>query len=134
MTTIIATPGGIYTDTLCTYTVPFKTRKYERIGGSLYAGAGNLDELTRFFVWRRDGGDPPTLEDEIDVLEVCPEGIFIWGKKCVRIWVNEDVYAVGSGSEFAMGAIAMGAKPREAMKIAAKFDCKTGNQIEYVKL
>lgn len=134
MTTVIATLDGIYADTLCTYTVPFKTRKHERIGNSIYAGAGDLDDLLRFFAWRRDGGDSPTIDDAIDVLEVCSDGIFIWGKKITRLWVNEDSYAVGSGSQYAIGAMEMGATPREAMKIASKYDAQTGKQIEYVKL
>lgn len=134
MTTIVATRTGIYADTLCTYTVPFKTRKHERIGGSIYAGAGDLDDLIRFFTWRRDGGDPPSLDEAIDVLEVCPEGIFIWGKKFTRLWINEDAYAIGSGAQYAIGAMAQGAKPREAIKIARRFDSQTGTQIEYVKL
>lgn len=134
MTTVVATRSGIYTDTLCTYTVPFKTRKYERIGGSVYAGAGNLEDLLKFFAWRRDGDEQPSFGDTIDILEVCPEGIFMWDKQFTRMWVNEDVYAIGSGSQFAMGAIAMGAKPRQAIRIAARFDRETGKQIEYVKL
>ena len=134
MTTIIATREGIYADTLCTYTVPFKTRKHERIGSSIYAGAGDLDDLFKFFAWRRDGGDPPSGDEALDVLEVCTEGIFIWGKKLVRLWINEDSYAIGTGSQYVIGAMAMGAKPREAMKIATRFDSGTGKQIEYVKL
>ena len=134
MTTVVATREGIYTDTLCTYTVPFKTRKHERVGGSVYGGAGNLDDLLKFFAWRREGGDQPSLDESIDILEVCNEGIFMWDKQFARMWVNEDAYAIGSGAQYAMGAMAAGATPREAMKITARYDAQTGKQIEYVKL
>lgn len=134
MTTIIATRDGIYADTLCGYTVPFKVRKYAKIGNSIFAGAGDLDDLTKFFDWRRDGGEPPSIEDGIDVLEVCDEGIFIWGKKFVRLHVNEEYYAVGSGAHYAMGALAAGCTPKQALSIAASLDSGTGLPIEFAKL
>jgi len=134
MTTIIATRDGIYADTLCGYTVPFKVRKYARIGNSIYSGAGDLDELMKFFDWRRDGGDPPSIDDGIDVLEVCSDGIFIWGKKFVRLHVNEEYYAVGSGAHYAMGALAAGATPKQAIAIAASMDSGTGLPIEFARL
>lgn len=133
MTTIIATKVGIYADTLCGYTVPFKTRKHTRIGRSIYAGAGDLDELMKFFDWRRDGGDTPSIEDGIDVLEVCDEGIFIWGKKFVRLKVCEEFYAVGSGAQYAMGAMAAGCTPKQALTIAASLDSGTGLPIEFAR-
>lgn len=136
MTTVIATLDGIYADTLCDYHVPFKVSKHTKIRDSVFAGAGDLDDLNKYFGWIRDGGDPPEIGAEIglDVLEVCSEGIFIWGKKFVRLQVKEKAYAVGSGSQYAMGALAAGCTPKQAMAIAAKFDFGTGKQIEYVKL
>lgn len=134
MTTVIATTEGIYADTLCTYTVPFKTRKHTRIRDSVFAGAGDTDELMKYFDWIRDGGDQPSIDEGgIDVLEVSEEGIHIWGKKFVRLKVNEKVYAVGSGSQYAMGALAAGCTPKQAMAIAAKFDGGTGKQVEFVR-
>lgn len=134
MTTIVATKTAIYADTQCSYSVPFKVRKVERIGDSLYAGAGDMDDLQRFFSWRRDGGKAPAFDDGLDVLEVCSDGMFIWGRKLVRLHVDEEVYAVGSGSQYAMGALAMGATPKQAMAVAASLDMQTGSIIAIVKL
>jgi hypothetical protein len=134
MTTIVATRQAIYADTLCSYTVPFKVNKIMRIGNSLFAGAGDLDDIQKFFSWRRDGGEAPVFEDSLDVLEVCTEGIFLWGKKFVRLLIDEDTYVIGSGSHYAMGALAMGATPKQAIGIAAKFDSQTGYPINSVKL
>lgn len=134
MTTVIATRDSMYTDTLCGYTVPFKTRKYARIGTSVFAGSGDLDDIIKFFDWRRAGGDAPNFEDPLDVLEVCHEGIFIWGKKLTRLWINQAFYAVGSGSQYAMGAMFAGATPQQAIKISAQLDEGTSLPIEIVKL
>lgn len=135
MTTIIATLEGIYADTLCDYNIPFKVRKYTKIRNSVFAGCGDLDDLMKYFDWIRDGGDPPSIGAEIaiDVLEVCAEGIFIWGKKFVRLKVSESVYTVGSGAQYAMGAMDAGADPSQAMKIAAKRDLGTGLPIEFAR-
>lgn len=136
MTTVVATSKGIYADTKCSYTVPFKTGKIIRVGSSVYAGAGDLDDVTRFFEWRKKGGktkDAPILDD-LDILEVCPDGIFIWGKKLVRLKIDESVYSVGSGSQYAMGAIAMGASPEQAIETAAMFDPQTALPVEFVKV
>lgn len=132
MTTIIATRTGIHADTKCSFTVPFKVKKHIRVGGSIFAGAGDLDELGKFFEWRQ-GGDKPEIEDTLDVLEVCAEGIFIWGKKLVRLTIYEDVYAVGSGAQFAIGAMAAGATPKQALIIAAKYDHQTAAPFEFVR-
>jgi hypothetical protein len=134
MTTIVATKQAIYADTQCSYSVPFNVNKIARIGDSIYAGAGDLDDLYRFFSWRRDGGDVPSFEDGIDILELCTEGIFLWGKKFVRVPIAEDVYSVGSGAQFAMGALAMGATPKQALAVAAKLDTQTGTTVNVVKL
>lgn len=137
MTTIVATKKGIYADTKCSYTVPFKVSKIVSVGSSVFGGSGDLDDIVRFFEWRKKGGklkDAPTLEDGLDVLEVCKDGIFMWGKKLVRLKVDEPVYAVGSGSQYAMGAIAMGASPEQAIETAARYDSQTALPIEFVKV
>jgi ATP-dependent protease HslVU (ClpYQ) peptidase subunit len=41
-------------------------------------------------------------------------------------------YAVGSGSDFALGALAAGATPQEAVKIATQLDAYTGGKVRVV--
>lgn len=135
MTTVIATPKGIYADTKCSYSVPFKVSKVSQIGSSVFAGAGDLDDLWRFLDWQRAGGshdDLPTIDDGLDILEVCNGRIYLWGKKLVRVKLNETVYAIGSGAHYAMGALANGATPEQAIKIAAKYDPETALPLEFV--
>ena len=72
--------------------------------------------------------------EELDVLEVCSDGIFIWGKKLIRLAVLNEVYAVGSGSHYAIGAMEAGATPKQALSIAAKYDSQTAAPFEFVKL
>jgi len=134
MTTIVVTKQAIYADSMCSYTIPFKVVKIARIGKSLFAGAGDLDDLYKFFEWRRGNGDAPCFDDGVDIVEVCADGIFLWGKKLVRLPMTEDVYAVGSGSTYAMGAMEMGATPQQAIEVAAKYDPQTSSPVNVVKL
>lgn len=48
------------------------------------------------------------------------------------IKMYKNMYAIGSGSEYALGAMAAGCSAREAIKIAAKFDTNTGGKIREV--
>jgi ATP-dependent protease HslVU (ClpYQ) peptidase subunit len=40
--------------------------------------------------------------------------------------MSQPFYAIGSGSEYAMGAMEAGKTPQEAIKVASKFDSSTG--------
>jgi hypothetical protein len=40
------------------------------------------------------------------------------------------VYATGSGGQLALGALAMGATPEEAIKVASKYDAYTGHGVQ----
>lgn len=48
--------------------------------------------------------------------------------------VIREPYAIGSGSDFAMGAMLAGKSAKDAVKIAAKLDCYTGGPIKVLSL
>lgn len=48
--------------------------------------------------------------------------------------VDQPYYAVGSGMNFAMGALAQGASPYEAIKVASKLDPLTGMGVTKIDL
>ena len=126
MTTIVVTRTAIYADTFCTYSIPFKRCKIDRIGKSIYGGCGSSADILKFFAWRR-GGDRPEFSDDasFDVIELNKQGMFFWDKDLIVIPIEEKIYAIGSGGAFAMGALAAGADPVKALKIAAKYDPNT---------
>lgn len=135
MTTVIATREGILSDTLCSYVVPFAVTKIARIGNSVFGGAGDMDDLAIFFEWLRNGQPPderPVFEEPLDILEVASDGIYLWGKKFVRLKIHQPVYCVGSGAHYAMGALAQGATPKQALKIASKLDSGTGTKHQFL--
>jgi hypothetical protein len=43
-------------------------------------------------------------------------------------------YAVGSGSHLALGALEAGASPKQAIKIASRYDSGTNNDVRVLKI
>lgn len=58
----------------------------------------------------------------------------LWRLNCDR-WqvVTQPFYAIGSGADFAMGAMAAGKCAKEAVAIAAKLDAWSGGEIDAVE-
>lgn len=130
MTTCIATRIGIWSDTKCSYSEHFRTRKLFKIGDSLFGGAGDLENYIRFIRARKTNTEPKFTKDEIDVIELNKEGLFLWGRGLVPIEILDEYYVTGSGSAYALGALDMGATPVEAIKIAAKYDHMTNSDVD----
>lgn len=81
--------------------------------------------------WLKGVGDKPTgkAEDDFAALVLRPDGVieYISGH-CVPLIVPAPV-AVGSGMDFAIGAMEAGRTPFEAVVIAARRDPGTGGKI-----
>lgn len=137
MTTIIATRAALYADSLCNYTVPFKIKKAVRVGASIYAAAGDdMDSFIKFLAWM--GGETPKpklpSDETFDALEVSKGGIYLWSRQLTRTRVNEKCYAIGSGSQYAIGALDAGATPEKALAIAAKRDSSTRLPMQVLRI
>ena len=110
--------------------------------GTLAAHSGTATYWGKFLAWDAGGrvGDCPVVgisekEDCTNVLEVLPSGR-------LRMWSNsgswefepvEGVYGIGSGGEYAVGAMAMGATAEEAVRLAMRFDSRTGGEITVLR-
>jgi hypothetical protein len=110
--------------------------KIERIGNLLVGMSGSIPMGLRFRAWVASGfaGACP-LDDCPDGngLIIWPHGVVGW---CSRgAWpVSEPFYTLGSGEQYAMGALAMGATAEEAVRVAMRFDVSTGGEITVLKL
>lgn len=108
----------------------YQRDKIVRIGSSLWGASGALGDTDRFLAWVRSGmeGDPPTTttRDGIEgggCVELKKNGEiwehYLCGARC-RI-MPYSYWAIGSGSDFALGALAAGADPVQAVEIACQF-------------
>jgi ATP-dependent protease HslVU (ClpYQ) peptidase subunit len=103
--------------------------------GFVAAGAGSLPELVPWFRWVENGMDPdqqPTSLSESDLVIVPPRGPAIWfSGSASPMKLPRRHWAIGSGSDFALGAMAMGADARQEVKVAMKFDVYTSGRVQY---
>lgn len=136
MTTIIATVESMASDRRVTGGPMFKCTKIARIKGSLYGGAGDMAQILKMFEWFKNPDMKPDwkFQPEFEILQLSPEGLFLWGSEMIAIPVGMPYYAIGSGAAFALGALECGAPPNEAIRVAHKFDPYTGRELQVHKL
>ncbi len=108
--------------------------------GALVGGCGTVSLLQRWAAWFVDGerGNPPSLgtDDDSDthMLVARPSGeVELWSRHGKASY-DAEYFAVGSGADFAMGAMAHGASARQAVAAAAKHDHNTGHGTHFVRL
>lgn len=110
------------------------------IAGGIVGYAGWSGLLDTVVSWLENGAPAdarPTLHPDtsFSAIVVWPNGIVtILDKTFIRTDIDGEFFAEGSGNEFALGAMAMGAKARQAVEIAARFDIYTGGRISTLSL
>ena len=137
MTTIVCTRSGMAADRRATGIHIMRVTKIHRVNGALIGVSGNMEQALRFIEWRRNPEQRPSFAEQPNfaALELTIDGgILYWGAELIPIPVENDYFAIGSGSPYALGALAMGATPKEAIKVATKWDEATGSEIQSVTL
>lgn len=110
--------------------------KAKVVGQGIVGAAGDWDDVLKF--WDVLQGKP--LKDaglsgaELEGIELHPDGIFLYTASGKRFAIRDQFYAIGSGGPYAIGAMAMGATPEEAVALASRFDPATGGHIETLQL
>lgn len=84
------------------------------------------------------GGGPRPPQQDTDrwatVLEITPDGA-CWCHGRDRSWrIEQPFFAIGSGRDFALAAMALGRSAAEAVDLAARFDTGTGNGVDALPL
>lgn len=135
MTTIAYKDGILAGDTLstCNGLRDDYGTKIWRVGRVLVGAAGSRGECLRFREWVAGGlvGSPPLTET--NGIVVSPASVVCWSEK--GCWpVSAPFYAIGTGYELALGAMAHGASADEAVRIAAQFDTRTGGEVTALSL
>lgn len=106
----------------------FKTR-----GGTVYAIAGSLACGLSAVEWIKGAReDSCPLDDDTIVIEFCTitGRLLVWEAPGYPVEHVDAIGAWGSGNELAIGAMAAGATPEEAVEIAAEWDSGTGMGVD----
>lgn len=136
MTTIAYRDGVLASDTLITSgaNVSGHYQKGRVRGRLLYASAGSCGLGDRFEAWIRDGcaGEHPKLkegESSAQCVVFLPDGLMAWFHEDGMTPVRAPFHAIGSGSAYAIGAMAAGASAPDAVRIAMQHDTGTGGSV-----
>jgi hypothetical protein len=138
MTTIAVTEDEIAWDSQATAgwtrsQVPFE--KVTVVGRKIIGCSGDVSSIERLPKWIAGGANP----------KKAPDGewrcIVISATSC-RIYSDDDLHgelsmlpaAIGSGQDFALGALFAGKSAQEAVEIAARLDVMTGGEIKSLPL
>lgn len=101
--------------------------------GFLIAGAGSHAVVSQWIAWVMAGLPPdnqPASVDDSTLIIIDPRGrARLFADVPVAQPVPRKKWAIGSGSDIALGAMAMGADARQAVKVACKLDVYSGGKI-----
>lgn len=103
-----------------------KTKLRRLDNGLVAATAGDSDSGLVLLEWLENGSDPdkwPAFQNTADwvILIVWKNGkVYAYNQRCVPMLVEDPYMAWGSGSAFALGALAMGATAAQAVEAANK--------------
>jgi hypothetical protein len=96
--------------------------------------AGDSTSAIKFEQWSRDGGDKPMLKD-LDIVLIDADGsCWVGDHDLAFTRVLLPHWAIGSGADYALGAMARGATAQQAVDIASTFDTGTGMGVDEVAL
>jgi 20S proteasome alpha/beta subunit len=137
MTTIAYRDGILAGDTRVTtedLVSPEKIRKVFKLrNGCLFAHSGDAEEgelLKRSII---KGGPMPKIKDS-DAICVMPNGDILFTEGLTWTKIVAPFVALGSGKQFAYGAMQYGASAADAVRVACKLDKHSGLPIQTVRL
>lgn len=145
MTTIAYDGTTIAADGLMlsgTERVATRIKKIRVSGGRIYALSGLAAMLEPLIKWHAEGADPGTVPKatgdnswSMIVLEHGkPLTLFTSGCQYPDEYSEGYFFAIGSGQDYALGAMHAGKSAREAVEIAAKIDTSTGGEIMEINI
>lgn len=119
-----------------------KIRKLTYDGQPALAGHSGTSEYGRALVaWIADGcrpGDAPELRTDEDngcAAMVCTrEGVTLFSNSVRGVFLGKIRWAMGSGADYALGAMAAGASAKRAAEIAIALDVNSGFDVDVLKL
>lgn len=145
MTTVVYRDGVLAADTMITYgttLMPGSTKKIHKLpNGALYGFTGSLEigEVMRRHlvdVGQTSGvlEDRHDLKDEnFEALVVQPDGTTLFFENRTWMILKLPYVAMGSGKDYAYGALELGASAKQAVKAAKALDANTGGRIVTLK-
>lgn len=148
MTVIVWDGKTLATDKQATQSELVRTVTKSRIiRGHLCAVAGDWDLAQEMFMWFEKGAKPDDVppffrskDDWVAFVAITPDKrVLKFERSPYPMDFTETVekdgwFVFGSGRDFAVGALAMGASPEEAVMVASKYCTTCGNGVDVLHL
>lgn len=118
----------------------YTTTKIFKIGADAVGTTHCLTSGLKLIGWYKAGAKPeefPKLNKDTDyamLIVVNREGVRHYEAEPVGIPITDPFFAWGSGSEFAIGAMAMGASAIQAVEIASKHCSGCGRGVDHIRI
>lgn len=117
------------------------TRKlYRTASGLILGGSGDSHQLREMHEWFENGRQKETLPSFQKSAETCCEilcienrKIWFYGNSHIPLQIHQKYWALGSGRDFALGAMACGKSAYMAVKIANLFSTGCGIGIDTMR-
>ncbi len=120
-----------------------KVTKIRRIRGHLVGVSGDWDRAQEVFDWFEQGAEPEkmpafqkVMDDFVGMLVITPDKrILKYERSHVPMdFSEEDWFCMGSGRDYAYGALYMGANAASAVMAASAFSSSCGQGVDTLKL
>ena len=148
MTTIAIDPHGVHiaADGLITAGGAIEHRDEQKIrvvkgkkgDKSIYVLAGTTCMFDALIKWHQDGADagklPPAADARWSLVVIDAKGPRHYGHLAAYPERITYPYTVGTGYEYAMGALKAGASAQRAVEIACEIDIHSGGEIQVVNI
>lgn len=117
--------------------------KIWRIDDYLFGATGSSPAIQEFKHWISNGADPKDFPSNIRpdtpwsvhaIVISAEQGIRVFENSAFAFTVERTRHAMGSGRDFALGAMRCGKSAVQAVEIASEFDCGTGQGVDTLTL
>lgn len=139
MTTVAYKDGKLAADKRISIHNAEVSKAFRDDDGNLYGVIGKLAPALMVVEWLMGRADKPNPFEEDDsfyvlMVEKATGQIFMFDYFLHALPIESKFFALGSGSSYAMGAMAQGASAKKAVEIASLFDDSTGSGVEVLVL
>lgn len=111
----------------------YLVEKLRRGKNGIYGACGEfLKILSAYDFMAQKSGWSDDLD--VQILELRPDGIWVYESSPVPIKIKNDYWAIGSGGSYALAAMRLGLSPVEAVAIACEFDASSRPPIDSMRL
>ncbi len=111
--------------------------QHPQLGKVIISGAGELNKIQDMMSWYLKGAEPDKFPKSQMSTPFCQfivitkrngyaSNLLRWEQHPAPIKMGESIYAIGQGSHFAYGAMAMGASAEQAVQVANRFSIFCG--------